>query len=128
MAKNREFEDTNTCTVAAVDCVGPNAPIKSGDPIVYGSAKLPAVALADQRSDGTVTVQFGGRWPTYRLAVDGQGAAAAAAIAAGAPVFFDAGPTPDQINADFTNGSRYGVALDPVAAGATTTIRVLVGA
>lgn len=117
MASNRVFKDGEYLQVAAADCVGPNDPIESGDPLVWGSAEVPAVATSDEDSAGLVSVQFGG---VYSLAVHGADGAGNAAVDAGEAVFWDA----TELNADLTNGSLYGYAMEAVASGATTTVRV----
>ena len=117
MATNRVFKDGEYLQVTAADCVGPNDPVESGDPVVWGELAVPAVATSDEDSAGLVSVQFGG---VYDLAVKGADGAGNAAIAAGDAVYWDA----TELNADVTNGSLYGYAMEVVASGATTTIRV----
>ena len=117
MATNRVFKDGEYLQVAAADCTGPNDPIESGDAVIWGAAEVPAVATSDQDDAGLVSVQFGG---VYDIPVVGANGAGNTAIAAGDPVYFDGGA----INADVTNGSLYGYAMEAVASGATTTIRV----
>jgi predicted RecA/RadA family phage recombinase len=119
MAKNRELEDGKTIKLAPT--AGPNATVKSGDPVMIG--QLPAVAMTDGSdtvaNGGKCTVDLGG---VYRLPVKGE-TTTNAAVAAGDILYYDAGV----INKDNTNGVRFGYALDPVVSGSTTTIRVKVG-
>lgn len=123
MATNRIFAPTNTLTVPAAACTGPNDPIQSGDALIFGVGTVPCVALVDEDDDGKVTVEFGQHFVVYDIPVVGADGAGNAAVAAGDLVYFDV----DEINADDANGSVYGTALEPVASGATTTIRVAVG-
>lgn len=120
MATNRIFEKGTQLVVAPTDA--PNDPAESGDPVLLGD--LPGVALTDAdddiASDGEATVQFDG---VFDLEVVGEDNAGNAAITAGDIVFYDGG----EINVDDTDGTRFGYALEDVASGATTTIRVKVG-
>lgn len=123
MATNRIFAPTNRLTVAASDCTGSNDPIESGDAVIFGAGNIPAVAIVDEDSDGDVTLEFGQHFVVYDIPVVGVDGAGNAAVAVGDLVFFDV----DAINADDTNGSAYGTALEAVSSGATTTVRVAVG-
>ncbi len=114
MSKNRVYENGNSFPVTVP------AGTVSGNPVVVG--QLRGVARNDRQSDGRATVDFKG---VYRLSVEGWSGAAAAAIAVGAIIYYDAGRTP-KLNVNEA-GVRFGYALDPVASGATTTIRVKVG-
>lgn len=96
----------------------PAAGGKTGDPGLVGDR--PCVLLTDQDADGFATCKFNG---SYRLSVKGENGAGNAAIAVGAAVYYDAAATP-KINADNTNGVRYGTAVNAVGSGATTTIVV----
>lgn len=91
---------------------------KVGDPGLVGDR--PCVLLTDQDSNGFATCKFNG---SYRLSVKGENGAGSAAIAVNAPVYYDAAGTP-KVNADNTNGVRFGTAIEAVASGATTTIVV----
>ena len=122
MATNRTFAPTNNLTVPDSTLTGPNTPFESGDPVLFGVGNAPAVCLGDE-VDSEVTVQFGAATVVYRLATEGQDATVGAAIAAGDIVYYDAGV----INADATNGTAYGTALEAVGSGATATIAVAVG-
>lgn len=93
----------------------PAAGGKAGDPGLVGDR--PCVLLTDQEASGFATVKFNG---SYRLKVDGQGPAAAAALAINAPVYYDAAAA-NKINGDNTNGVRFGTVVEAVASGATVT-------
>lgn len=97
----------------------PAANGKVGDPGLVGDR--PCVLLTDQDAAGFATCKFNG---SYRLSVEGQGPAAAAAIAISDPVYYDTAGVAAKINKDNTNGVRYGTAVAAVASGATTTIVV----
>lgn len=94
----------------------------SGDPMVVG--QIPGVALTSSESGtNNVTMQTDG---VFRLSVKGENAGGNNAVAIGDILYYEAGQTPP-LNKDATNGVRYGYALDAVASGATTNIRVKVG-
>lgn len=102
-----------------------NDPVESNDPFVMG--QLPAVALTDAddtiANGGTCTGKTDG---VASLAVTGHDAAGAdVAISAGDIVYLDSADS--EVNADDTNGVRFGYAMEDVASGATTTIMVKVG-
>lgn len=111
MATNRLYEKGDQLKVV------PTAPadVASGDPVLFGT--LPGVALTDEDDDGEATVQFGG---VFELDVVGADNAGGAAITAGDPVYYDGG----EINADATDGTLFGYALEDVASGATTATPV----
>lgn len=119
MATNRVYKDGEFLPIAASALTSDIDPIVSGTPVLLGP--VPGVALTDEDDDGDVTVQFGG---VYDFPVKGANNAGNTAIAIGGSVFYDAGATPDELNADNTNGTLFGYALEAVASGATTTIRV----
>ncbi len=93
----------------------------SGAPVAVG--QIPGVASTDRRADGMTSVKMHG---VFRLAVVGQEwngtAIVNVAIAEGAILYLN-GTTLNRDN----RGVRFGYALEPVAAGATTTILVKVG-
>ncbi len=89
----------------------------SGAPVAVG--QIPGVASTDRRADGRASVKMHG---VFRLAVRGFDGTANVAIAEGAIVFLNG----TELNRNAA-GVRYGYALEPVAAGATTTILVKVG-
>lgn len=119
MSRNRVLEHGDSFPVTVP------AGTLSGAPVAVG--QLPGVARIDRMTvgehAGKATVDFHG---VYNLAVVGQEwngtAIVSVAIAEGAILYLN-GTT---INRD-NRGVRYGYALDPVASGATTTIRVKVG-
>lgn len=118
MAKNMVFERG---TKFSAVCSLPAAP-KSGDPVLIG--QIPAVAVTDERADGTTSVDTEGVW---NLAVEGKDAANAnIAVAAGDILYYDTANTV-KLNKDGTNGVRYGYALAAITSGATATIRVKLG-
>jgi len=118
MAKNMVFADG---TKLSVVCSLPATP-KSGDPVLIG--QIPAVAVTDERTDGTTSVDTEGVW---LLAVEGKDAANAnIAVAAGDILYYDTANTV-KLNKDGTNGVRFGYALAAVTSGATATIRVKLG-
>lgn len=93
----------------------------SGDPLVLGG--LPCVAVVDRSAwtEGEASVQTDG---SFTLAVKGENAAGDAAIGVGDILYID---TDGELNADATNGKRFGYALEAVASGATTDIEVKIG-
>jgi len=96
------------------------ADFSSGDPVVMG--QLYGVVLEDTVSH-VATIDTEG---VYNLPVTGEVEdASASAIAAGDIVYFDA--EEGHLNADDTDGVRFGYALDAVGSGDTTTIRVRLG-
>lgn len=126
MATNRAYPEGDQLTVAPTGATVD--PPTSGDPIVFG--QRPGVCLTDSTDTianaGEASVQFDG---VFNLDVSGRSddgtAAVDAAITAGDIVYLD--DADNQINADDNNGVRFGYAMQDVAAGATTTIEVIVG-
>lgn len=119
MATNRKQAEGTRIDATASECTGPNDPIESGDPVVWGN--VPGVALADERTDeDKVLIQTDG---VFELSVTGADSAGNAAVAAGDIVYVDG----TEVNVDATNGTRFGYALAAVASGATTAIDVKVG-
>ena len=118
MAKNKIFHDGRQ--ISAV-CSQPATP-KSGDPVLVG--QIPGVALTDERTDGTTSVDTQG---IFDLAVEGKDAANAnTTVSVGDVVYYDSANT-IKLNRDNTNGVRFGYALAALASGASGTIRVKVG-
>lgn len=123
MADNRELETGNrlSLNVSAVNGSGAGNLVKSGDPFTIGD--LPCVALTDEStSTGLATCQTDG---VFRLNVHGFNASTAAAVSAGAIVYWD--DSAGELNLDSSSGKRFGYALEAVSAGATTEILVKVG-
>lgn len=118
MATNRVYEEGNqlALTVSAVNGSGTGNLVKSGDPGALGI--LPFVALVDEDADGKATCAMVG---VFNLAVVGEDADGNAAIAEGDAIYWD--NTGGKLNADAT-GVYFGVALEDVGSGATTTIMV----
>lgn len=97
-----------------------------GDPVLVG--RRPGVLLTNQKPAGDpeagfATVKFNG---SFRLLVHGNGASAAAAVAAGDDLFYDPAPGTGNphINKDATNGTFFGVAAEAVVSGGKTEIVV----
>lgn len=112
-----------TLTAAALYPATPN----SGDPIIFGKGKpyvLPAVALTDEFTDGTVTGDIG---PSiFDLPVEAINAGGNSAVVAWDAIFYESGGDPP-LNKKVA-GIFFGWALETVVAGETTTIKVLIGA
>lgn len=117
MATNEVFEPVGKLSLPV-----PNGTV-SGDPVLIFNA-IPAVALTDEfeggNADNVASVALNPKW-VFDLAVTGADATVNAAIAVGDRVYKDG----TAVNKDVTNGVFYGWALEAVASGATTTIRVL---
>lgn len=116
MAKNVVFNMGDRLSVA---CTSPTTPA-SGDPVLFG--QLPGVALTAEDAAGNTSVQFCG---VATFSVKGYNGSANTAIAAGDVIYYKAGATP-VLQVD-TSGVRFGVAMEAVSSGATTTIRVRIG-
>lgn len=115
MAKNIIFENGEQIAVA---CTDPATPA-SGDPVILG--QLPGVALINEGADGLTTIKTNG---VATLSVKGT-SGSNAAIAAGDILYYVTANTPKL--SVTTSGVRFGYALEPVASGATTPIRVKIG-
>lgn len=114
MATNRVFE-------RADQIPHPLAGVESNDPVVIG--QLPGVALTKTDPvDGLVSVQHDGMFLLSVKGIDGSGNAA---VSRGDVLYFVNADTP-KLSKKAT-GVRFGYALEPVASGATATIRVKVG-
>jgi len=114
MAKNRSFPNGRQLSLVADN---PASPV-SGDPVRVGT--LVGVALTDERSDGTTTIDFGG---VYALSAKGIDNAGNSAIAVGDKLYYVDATTP-KISKNNVTGTLAGYALQAVNAGATATIRV----
>jgi len=93
------------------------ASVSSGDHVVFGN--INGVALCDTDGDGNIRMATQG---VFDLPVTGADNAGNAAISAGDKIYDDSGT----LNADATDGTLYGIALEGVASGATSTIPVLI--
>lgn len=122
MATNRIFHGvTDTLSLPVPDGT------VSGDPLVIGD--LPCVALTDRATSADdnpvdeATVQV---YPSavFEFEVIGNDGTAGAAVAVGEAVYLQADGT---IDVD-TAGTLFGYALQAVASGATTTVRVKLAA
>ena len=109
----------NRITFAGSALVGPNSPVKSGDPVVVG--RLAGVAVADQTpgtagpyNDGNVVVDLEG---VYTLAV----VSTHHTILVGSTVYIN--PTTGVVSDDLTQ-VPFGNVCDAVSQYATTTVRV----
>lgn len=116
MAKNRRFADGRQLSVV---CTAPAVPA-SGGPVLFG--QRPGVALENERTDGTTSVDFGGVYDLPVTAIND--VPANVAVAAGDILYYDA--TLARLDVG-PNGVRFGYAKEAVVAGATTTIEVIVG-
>jgi hypothetical protein len=106
-------------TLSAV-CSHPATPA-SGDPVRIG--ELTGSALTAERSDGTTTVVIGRHIATH--SVKGVDAGGNSAVAIGDVIYYVDADTP--VLSKKVAGRKFGIALEAVGAGATATIRVLVG-
>lgn len=117
MATNEVFEPVGKLSLPVPDGTA------SGDFVLIFD-EIPGVALTDEgdggNGDNVASVAINPKW-VFDLDVTGANDVGNAAIAAGDRVYVDGAA----INADATNGTFYGWALEAVASGATTTIRVL---
>lgn len=119
MASNLKYHDARILTgIAATDPATPT----SGDPVVFG--QIPGVALTDEGAGGNgaglISMDTEGG---YEMSVTGADGSGNAAITAGDIIYLDSGV----LNVDDTNGVRWGYALEDVASGATSDIKVKVG-
>ncbi len=117
MATNEVFEPVGKLSLPVPDGTA------SGDPILIFD-EIPAVALTDEgdggNADNIASVAINPMW-VFDIAVLGANNGGNVAVAVGDRVYVDGAV----INKDVTNGTFYGWALEAVASGATTTIRVL---
>jgi hypothetical protein len=92
-----------------------------GDPCLVGDR--PGFLLTDQDANGYATVKFNG---SHRVLSHGANAAGNAASAISAPAYYDAAPGGGNpfINADATNGVRFGTFTEALASGAKVAVIV----
>ena len=96
--------------------------MSSGDPFVFGDF-LPCVLTTDAEAASPYNAECATKG-VWRLSVKGRNGLTNATITAGDALFYTAGDTP-VLNVD-DSGKSFGIALDGVVSGATTTIRVQV--
>jgi predicted RecA/RadA family phage recombinase len=116
MAANRNPERGRQLSVVVSDPANPT----SGSPVRVGS--FCAVALTDERSDGTTSVQTDG---VFTLSVKGVDAGGNAAVAVGDVLYYVDADTPKLSKKN--TGTRFGYALEAVQSGATASIKVKLG-
>ncbi len=91
--------------------------------VVFGL--IPAVTLTAEGEGGNAagyaTCAIAPAW-VFDLPVKGEDGSGNAAVSVGELVVVD---TDGEVNVDITNGGDLGIALEAVASGATTTVRVL---
>ena len=92
---------------------------RSGDPVAVGS--IVGVCVTDADASGNAVVDTAG---VYLLTVVANDGTAGVAINPGDPVYLQ---TDGTLNAN-TAGELFGYALEPIAAGATATIKVKLAA
>lgn len=95
--------------------LAPSGGASSGDPVVVG--EIAGVALVDIANGASGAVEIRG---VFDLAVHGHDGTANAGVAVGDAIYHDG----TELNKN-TSGTLFGYALGTVAAGATTTIPVL---
>lgn len=141
MAINQVYEQYNRFELQAPA----NTAINSGDVLLFGQGTHVMVGVAQTSqsannatgpvyddNSGFITVQVTGAVSVAVIGQTQKSPSAGAAINRGDPVFADGGTFDktsgitfgNTLDAD-TNGTFIGIAMDPVAAGATTTIRVI---
>ncbi|MGR3219622.1 MAG: capsid cement protein [Candidatus Anammoxibacter sp.] len=121
MATNRIKEHGRKLSLTATHPASPS----SGDNVRVSS--IVGVALTDERTDGTTTIDIGGVYDLSVKAVDDDGNSA---VTAGDKLFY--------VDADIGSGSGFlskkvsgyfaGLALEAITSGSTSTINVLNGA
>jgi hypothetical protein len=118
MARNQVFDPTGTLSLPVPDGT------ESGDPLMVFD-KIPAVALTDRGAGGNAsthaTCAISPSW-VFDLPVKGEDDAGNATLDAGDVVAED---SDGEFNGDVANGRPYGIALEAVPSGTTTTIRTL---
>lgn len=118
MARNEIFEPVGKLTLPVTNGTASGAAV-----MVFG--KIPGVCLTAEgeggNAEGFATVAINPAW-VFDIPVKGEDGAGNAAITAGDTVARD---TDGEFNKDTTNGAEFGIALEAVSSGATTTIRVL---
>lgn len=120
MATNMVQKDGRYLNAAATQPATPS----SGDPVLIGN--IPGVAVTDEGADGNATGETTiDTQGVYNLSVKGHNGTANTAISVGDIIYYDTGANgPLNVN---SSGTRFGYALEAVASGATTTIKVKIG-
>lgn len=113
MAKNRVFEKGDRLYLPVP------ANTVSGQALVIGD--LPCVAVTDRDANEKASVQTDG---VYKFSVEGKNKAGNEKIEVGQKVFLKEG----KLGRNSEEGKFFGYALEEVASGATTEVRVKVGA
>ena len=93
----------------------------SGDRVAFGH--LGGICETTRDAVGNATDAMDGMYVVYNFDVVGQDSAGNAAIAVGDTLYID--PATGVVDANNTK-QRYGVAMEPVNSGATTSIEVMV--
>lgn len=115
MSTNLRHKDA---TKLSVVCAHPTTPA-SGDPVLIGSY-ITGVAVTDERTDGTTTVDLGySSWDLSVKAIDGSGNSA---VAFGDAIFYNSADTP--VLNKKSAGVFFGFAMEAIDAGDTDTIVV----
>lgn len=119
MATNRVYADPRHLSITATH---PTTPL-SGQPLRVGD--LTGVALTDERADGTVSADIGPA--VYKLPVKGANDGGNTAVVAGDALYYvdaDIGAGTGFLSKKIS-GRFFGIALEGVNSGSTTTIMVL---
>lgn len=111
MATNLKFMDL-PLTIAVASGTS------SGDPVMLGG--MPGVALKDRDSSGNAPVDF--RANVWDLSTKGIDDAGNVAVAAGDAIYYISTDTP--VLSKKASGKFFGIAMEAVTSGATTTIEV----
>lgn len=119
MATNEVFEPVGKLSLPVPENTLPGVAL-----MIFGV--IPAVTLTGEGEGGNAalhaTCAISPSW-VFDLPVKGEDGAGNAAVSIGELVAID---TDGEVNVDITNGTDFGLALEAVASGATSTIRVLV--
>ena len=118
MATNEIFEPVGKLSLPVPDSTAAGTAL-----IIFGV--VPAVTITAEGEGGNAalhaTCAIDPAW-VFDLPVKGEDGAGNAAVSIGELVVVD---TDGEVNVDITNGTDFGIALEAVASGATSTIRVL---
>ncbi len=96
-----------------------NASLNSGDPFVVG--QIPAVALADEDSDGYTVGRLTG---VFDVSVKGINDDGNSKVSIGDKIYYDADDTP-KLSKKSSGNVLFGYALEEVPTSTTATIQVL---